>query len=109
MCFRTVKLGAGAESVCLKGEGCSACHGSGYSGRTVVAEVIAPDGIFMDYMRSRDKRGAERHWRTKLGGVSMLGHAIDKIGAGLIDPRDVETQLGFLTDELNRLDFLKAS
>lgn len=107
--FRTVKLGAGAESVCLKGEGCTVCNGSGYSGRTVVAEVIAPDGIFMDHMRSRDRRGAERHWRTKLGGQSMLGHAIDKIAAGLVDPRDVEIQLGFITDELNRLDFLKVS
>lgn len=107
--FRTVKLGGGAEGVCLKGEGCPECRNTGYAGRTVVAEVIAPDGIFMDYMRGRDKRGAERHWRTKLGGTSMLGHAIDKVGAGIIDPRDVESQLGFLTDELNRLDFLKAS
>ncbi|MEY3202583.1 MAG: hypothetical protein RIR70_2133 [Pseudomonadota bacterium] len=107
--FKTVKLGGGVEGVCLKGDGCDKCRGSGYTGRTVVAEVIAPDGIFMDYMRSRDKRAAERHWRTKLGGVSMMGHAIDKISAGLIDPRDVESQLGFLTDELNRLDFLKAS
>lgn len=106
--FRTVKLGAGAESVCLKGEGCPDCLGSGYVGRTVVAEVISPDGIFMDYMRGRDKRGAERHWRSKLGGTSMLGHAIDKIGTGMVDPRDVESQLGFLTDELNRMDFLKA-
>jgi len=107
--FKTVKLGGGVEGVCLKGDGCDKCRGTGYSGRTVVSEVIAPDGIFMDYMRGRDKRGAERHWRTKLGGTSMLGHAIDKVGAGLIDPRDVESQLGFLTDELNRLDFLKAS
>lgn len=80
-------------------EGCSHCR-SGYSGRSVVAEVILPDQKFMEFVADRRKIEARNYWLAHLKGVTMLEHAMTKVMAGLVDPREVEDKVG-LIDEID--------
>ena len=73
--------------------GCKKCRG-GYSGREVVAEIIRPDKTFMRFYRDGDKEGAVKHWIDKLGGITLLEHAVTKMMTGLCDPSDVEDKAG---------------
>ena len=76
-------------------EGCSTCgEGSGYKGRSVIAEIIIPDAKFMEYIRVDDKVGAERYWLTKLNGRTLMEHMIDRVRMGDVDPIDAERIIG---------------
>jgi type II secretory ATPase GspE/PulE/Tfp pilus assembly ATPase PilB-like protein len=76
--------------------GCKKCGDRGYQGRTVVAETIRPDKIFMDYIADNRKEMAVAHWIETLGGISMLEHAIVKMLMGEVDPRDVKDRVGLI-------------
>jgi type II secretory ATPase GspE/PulE/Tfp pilus assembly ATPase PilB-like protein len=90
-------LGAGYQSrVCVAGAGCSHCHGRGTSGRSVLAEVVIPDERLFAYVRAGDKAGAHRHWMEALGGRAIVEHAIEKVAAGIVDPRMAEKVVGRL-------------
>lgn len=80
-------------------DGCEHCR-SGYSGRTVVAEVILPDQKFMEFVAERRKIEAKAYWREHLNGVTMVEHAMTKVMAGEVDPREVEDKVG-LIDEID--------
>jgi hypothetical protein len=69
----------------------------GTVGRSVLAEVIVPDDQFFKFIRAGDKCAAVRYWIEHLDGRLMLGHAIDKIAAGQLDPRMAENVVGHLT------------
>lgn len=77
--------------------GCDRCK-KGYSGRTVVAECIVPDPMFMKHVAVNDKAAAVKHWLDNLEGLTMLEHAVQKMLAGIADPRDVEDRVGVLTE-----------
>lgn len=93
-----VQLAAGERvaEVMVAGRGCEHCRGSGTVGRTVVAEVIRPDAHFYEHLRAGDKARAQAHWREALGGRSIVEHALDKVLAGLVDPRMAEQVVGWL-------------
>jgi len=75
-------------------EGCSQCVlGSPVRGRTVVAEVLIPDNEMMVHIIERNWRLVRQHW-LKIGGKTMMMHAIEKISEGLIDPFSAELVLG---------------
>ena len=80
-------------------DGCKECRG-GYSGRSVVAEVILPDQKFMEFVAERRKIEARKYWLDSLKGVTMVEHAMTKVMAGLVDPREVEDKVG-LIDEID--------
>jgi type II secretory ATPase GspE/PulE/Tfp pilus assembly ATPase PilB-like protein len=82
--------------VCVAGYGCEHCRHLGSIGRTVVAEVIQTDAQLFDYLRNGDKQGATDYWIRVLGGMTLADHAIQKVGAGLIDPRMAERVVGAL-------------
>ena len=82
--------------VFVAGAGCPECRGRGTTGRSVVAEVIAPDQQFCDHLRAGDKAAAIDHWLNALGGQTIVEHAIDKIRAGLVDPSMAERSVGWL-------------
>jgi type II secretory ATPase GspE/PulE/Tfp pilus assembly ATPase PilB-like protein len=63
----------------------------------VVAEVILPDEQFFKYIRAGEKTRAIQYWIQELGGKTILDHAIEKVAAGLIDPRMAEKMVGHLT------------
>jgi general secretion pathway protein E len=89
-------LGAGIANACIAGDGCHVCRHQGTIGRTVVAEIIAPDPQFCEYLRAGEKLLAMEYWLYHLGGKTLLQHAIEKVAAGLVDPRMAEKSVGRL-------------
>jgi len=97
----------GLEAAALRGrnpDGCPACRRAhlpqlhGLDGRTVVAEMIEPDGDerFLHLVRRRDNIGLLRHVRARprgapgdadMAGKGVIDCAVYKASRGLIDPR----------------------
>lgn len=65
--------------------GCEHCH-RGVSGRTVIAEVIAPDARFFQLYLTRGRLEAKTYWHKELGGITRNQHALHLINCGLVDP-----------------------
>ncbi len=83
-------------------DGCDNCvQGSPVRGRTVVAEVLIPDAEMMSFIVERNWRMVRLHW-LKIGGKSMMMHAIEKISKGIIDPFSAELVLGRIHQESAR-------
>lgn len=83
------------ESIRLQNmKGCSHCSHTGYSGRTVVAEIILPDENFMQFVKNADKVGAEHYWLNNLGGRNMMEHMIERLSRGEVSPYDAERVVG---------------
>ena len=97
--LRRVKrvVGAAIGHVHIAGPGCDACRGHGTVGRTVVAEIVLPDAQFFEYIRAGQKIHATEYWLRELNGHTFLEHAIEKIAAGIVDPRMAEKTVGHLT------------
>lgn len=85
---------ASLEDVYVQGEGCSHCRNSGVAGRTVVAETVLTDNKLMAFLKAGERLEAIKYIRRDLGCVSMLGHAIQKVNQGLIDPFQAEDVVG---------------
>jgi type II secretory ATPase GspE/PulE/Tfp pilus assembly ATPase PilB-like protein len=76
-------------------KGCEFCgEGSGYKGRSVIAEIILPDVTFMELIEQGKKEEAHKYWLTHLNGRSLMEHMIDRIKAGEVDPHDAERIMG---------------
>ncbi len=88
------------EPVRVRGAGCEACDHLSIVGRTVCAEVLVPDDIFLEHLANDRMRQARAHWRRQSRcaieglGCTALSHAIAKMRLGLIDPRDIERWMG---------------
>ncbi|MFI8556365.1 GspE/PulE family protein [Pseudomonas putida] len=82
------------EQVNLAGEGCRHCSGRGVIGRSVVAEILATDLLFMKVFNEHGASAARRHWVKEMGGITKIAHARKKIAAGDVDPRHAETMVG---------------
>jgi general secretion pathway protein E len=89
-------LGGNISNACVVGKGCGHCNHAGTVGRTVVAEVIIPDDEFFRYIRMGEKTKAVAYWIEHMNGKTILEHAIEKVTAGLIDPRMAEQVMGHL-------------
>lgn len=97
--LRRVKrvVGASIGGVHIAGPGCDACRGHGTIGRTVVAEIVIPDAQFFEYLRGGQKILAFEYWLKEHRGRTLLDHAIEKVAAGIVDPRMAEKTVGHLT------------
>ncbi|SEK64525.1 Type II secretory pathway ATPase GspE/PulE or T4P pilus assembly pathway ATPase PilB [Roseateles sp. YR242] len=93
-------IGQDLTAVRVVGTGCMACGGRGTIGRTVLAEVIAPDERFCALLRAGDKSAAIRHWRDAMGGLTMVEHAIAKVREGIVDPAMAERAVGRLAPSM---------
>lgn len=93
-----------AHRTFYKGKGCECCDGTGYDGRTVLAEVVIPDGKYMEYYRSGERTKMRDHAFKESQWVSRHQHAREKIQSGLVDPRDVEKSIGPLNSDLFESD-----
>ncbi|PWU32063.1 pilus assembly protein PilQ [Pseudomonas sp. RW407] len=82
------------DQVNIHGEGCAHCKHLGVVDRTVVAEVLLPDLLFMKIFVEKGASAARRHWVKEMGGITKISHATQKIATGLIDPRHAETIVG---------------
>lgn len=84
----------GGDGVFVRGDGCDACKGFGFIGQTVAAEVIAMDPELLRLLRDEQILEAYRYWRTVMGGMTYIEHALEGIRAGLLDPVKTEERLG---------------
>jgi len=87
------------DNVRLRGPGCPHCNGTGLSGRTVCAETVMPDRNLLALVADNHFAEVERYWLGQLQDqkeLTVMAHAIAKVGAGELDPRDAESSLGKL-------------
>ncbi|MEN3291429.1 MAG: ral secretion pathway protein [Burkholderiales bacterium] len=89
-------VGGDISEVCLAGKGCEHCKNAGTIGRTVIAEIITPDDDFFRHIRLGEKTKAAEHWIDHLNGRTLMEHTIEKVIAGLVDPRMAEKVVGHL-------------
>lgn len=82
---------------------CKRCGGMGVVGRTVCAEVVAPDFALLKCFRTQKSIEAYEYWRSlsdgdpislNMRGKTALEHAILKVSTGLVSPHDVEEVFG---------------
>lgn len=87
--------------------GCEHCRDKipGYSGRLLAAEIVRPDEEMLSLLSAGQAQEARARW---LGGASdtgfgvlSIGHAMMLMSQGLVDPRDVESQVGVIRDTLS--------
>jgi len=87
--------GGDLDRVRFRGPGCAQCR-KGVRGRTVCAEVVAPDPPLLKLLLDRRDQEAFDLWLGRETGYSIRDHAIDKMCEGLISPVNVERSLGQL-------------
>ncbi len=94
----------------VRGKGCQACAQMGIVGRTVCAELLVPDEVFLGHLSQGNERAARAHWlgqahlNLKGLGVGVIAHAVLKMHQGLIDPMDIERWIGPIVLERAALD-----
>lgn len=93
-----------AERVFVRGPGCSHCRQTGFSGRSVVAEVLMPSLRFMRVFRERGPAEARNYWVKHMSGITKHVHAIRRINEGVFDPAAAEIIIGPLDMDLYVLD-----
>ena len=85
-------------------EGCAACQGRGTHGKTIVAEMLQPDRIWLRHVRNNDDDAALQHFRAAsnrrfdsadMTGKTVFEHALHKALQGEIDVRNCEEFDGF--------------
>jgi type II secretory ATPase GspE/PulE/Tfp pilus assembly ATPase PilB-like protein len=77
-------------------KGCEKCAYTGYSGRTIAAEIILPDVGFMDFVKVDNKAAAFDYWINELNGRTMVEYGMDLVRKGICSPTDAERVLGYL-------------
>lgn len=83
--------------------GCKECSHTGIGVRSICAEIIPPDEVFLAHLRAGDEVAAKTYWHSMPSlnvnglGVTALAHGISKMLKGMFDPRDIENQLGMLS------------
>ena len=83
--------------------GCPKCKHLGITGRTVCAEIIAPDYSMLKLFREENMLEAQYYWRSlsdqdpeseNMTGKTVLEHALLKMRRGICSPWDIEEVLG---------------
>jgi general secretion pathway protein E len=96
-------LGSDVGSIRIRGPGCDECSKMQVVGRSVCAEIIAPDFQMLKCFRTQKMIEAYEYWRSlsdrnplsdNMRGKTALEHAITKVHKGLISPHDVEDVFG---------------
>lgn len=94
------------DTVKVRGPGCDKCGNIGVIGRTVCAEIIAPDLDLLEHFREGQNIKAHKHWRSlsdkdpyswNMTGKSAMEHAMLKLRKGMVSPHDVEAGFGLIT------------
>lgn len=75
--------------------GCEHCN-YGFTGRTVIAEVLKPDINFLKLMAEDERELAHQYWLDNLDGISMSEHAWIKVVQGICDPYEIYTKIARL-------------
>ncbi|MES9899396.1 MAG: ATPase, T2SS/T4P/T4SS family [Sedimenticola sp.] len=90
-------------NVSVMGDGCEKCNMTGIGGVTVLSEFILTETDLLDVVREKGVPEARAFWLDQHHEnreiQSIRQHAIHKVLAGIIDPRDAESAVGLLTTE----------
>ena len=73
---------------CRRGAGVATSAWSGYRRRRAVAEMIAPDAKYLEFVRRGEPNLAVRYWTDELGGVPVHRRVRDLVLSGAVDPND---------------------
>jgi type II secretory ATPase GspE/PulE/Tfp pilus assembly ATPase PilB-like protein len=90
--------------------GCEHCKHTGVTGRTVCSEILIPDLKMLTLLSQKNEIEARKYWQSNQRlfihglGVSAVAHAITKMRLGMLDPNDIESQIGFLSVEIDSND-----
>ena len=71
------------EIAIYHGEGCTACHGTGYSGRIGVFEVLKVDSEIRQLIRDKADEDTLQKTACKQGMRTMLADGLDKVEQGI--------------------------
>jgi general secretion pathway protein E len=92
-----------------RGDGCLYCDHTGVIGRTLCAEVLVPDAKLLNMLKQGAEQEAREYWMAQQNlnidglGVGVIAHAIHKMRRGLLDPSDVESQVGLIAPQASHL------
>ncbi|MED5621559.1 GspE/PulE family protein [Ideonella sp. BN130291] len=75
--------------------GCSACHGTGYHGRLVIAEVHAVDDRLRDMVTGNSPVSALREHVAASGARSLSEQAVDMVTAGVTTAEEIKRVVGW--------------
>jgi type II secretory ATPase GspE/PulE/Tfp pilus assembly ATPase PilB-like protein len=79
-------------------EGCDQCQKTGFSGRTVIAEMIEPDDKLLDLIRNEKYAEAKEHL-DKTGSPPLYDNVMISLLEGKLDPHFAEDKVGYLGAE----------
>lgn len=79
---------------------CKKCHGTGVSGRAVVAEIIWVDDQGRSFIQKGDTLGWENYLKGN-GWSNYREHALELIRAGVCDPLDAEKIIGEINVDIS--------
>lgn len=82
-----------------KAVGCTKCGGSGYKGRTVIAEIIPFDRELDDMVSSSKSRKEMYDYLINNGFVPMVEDGLQKVASGMIDLKEL-VRVVDLTDRM---------
>lgn len=88
------------DKIKARGKGCSVCHGTGVSGRTVVAEVIWVDEEGRHFIQKSDTLGWEKYLKENKW-MDFGARALQLITEGICDPFDAEKVVGPINSSTN--------
>ncbi len=88
-----------SDRILFKGEGCHHCK-DGVIGRTVVSEGLCPDMAMLEMIADGADRDLISYWRKNQQGKFAIEDAIDKMRRGIVDPIDIEHEVGKLGEIL---------
>jgi len=86
----------------VRGDGCPHCGHTGIAGRTLCAEFVIPDRHMLGLIAQQRLLEAEHYWLNAKQldvdglGVTALAHGIHKLRQGLVDPQDLESNVGLI-------------
>lgn len=87
-----------------RGQNCKKCHGTGVSGRTVVAEVVWVDEPGREFVQKLDILGWERYLRQQ-GWRTYKDRTMELVRTGACDPFDGESLVGEINVNMDVVGF----
>jgi len=81
-------------AVFQRGAGCDQCYGTGYRGRTAIAELIAVNSSWQELIRSRPTSNEAREFALAHGMVPLVQDAAAKAAQGITTLAEVKRALG---------------
>lgn len=95
------------QTICVRGT--SKEYPEGVGGMAICAEVVIPNDQMRRFFRNKELMEALEYWRVQghrqkttddldnqITGLTASDHAVAKVQAGLIDPRDLEAYFGHM-------------